>query len=379
MVTAGVYMVARMNFLYALSPFAQGVICIIAGATCLVSGLIAMTQFDIKKVLAYSTISQIGYMMIGVATGSIAAGMFHVVTHAFFKAALFLGAGSVIHACHHEQDMRHMGGLARKMPWTCAAMTVSAAAMAGVPPLSGFFSKDEVLWRAFSAGTLPGTLAWIFGFLAAGCTGFYMFRLIFMTFAGSYRGHAHPHEVPPSMSATQGLLAVGAAVIGFLGVPHILGGHDRFGHYVMQIVPEWALPHAHAEPAGGMAVESALMMWSVLVGVAGIATAWWMYIRRPELPARVAERWSRAHALVSGRFGVDEAYERVVVGPVERLADGVLRERVDRGIIDGTIHALAKVFRALGASFSRIQAGLVRGYVALMVAGLLVLLLTLLR
>jgi NADH-quinone oxidoreductase subunit L len=378
MVTAGVYMVARMNFLYALSPFGQGVICVVAGLTCLLAALMAMTQHDIKKVLAYSTISQIGYMMIGVGTGFVGAGMFHVVTHAFFKGALFLGAGSIITMCHHEQDLRHMGGLGRKMPWTCAAMTVSAAAMAGIPPLSGFFSKDEVLWRAFSADTLPATLSWIFGFLAAGCTGFYMFRLIFLAFAGSYRGHAHPAEAPLSMTLTQGALAAGAMVIGFLGVPHLLGGHDFFGHYVSAVVPAWAAPKEAAHPAGGLAVEWSLMVWSVMVGVAGISAAWWFYIRRKDLPEKLRARFGRAHHLVHGKFFVDEAYMSGIVSPVESAAESFFHRKVDLGLIDGLINGLGRLFRSLGSALSRVQGGFVRSYVAVMVAGLLLLLLTLL-
>lgn len=378
MVTAGVYMIARMSFVYGLSPVAQGLVVLVAGFTCLFAGVMAMTQFDIKKVLAYSTISQIGYMMIGVGTGFIGAGIFHVVTHAFFKASLFLGAGTVINQCHHEQDMRKMGGLARRMPWTCLTMVVAAAAMAGIPPLSGFFSKDEVLWRAFSSGTLPGKMAWLFGMLCAGCTGFYMFRLVFMTFAGTYRGHHPPKEAPAVMTVPQGLLAVGAVFVGFLGVPHILGGHDQFGTYVNAVVPAFAMPEAHHGSGSEMAVEWALMIWSVLFGVSGICTAWWLYIRRPDLPGRIVARIPRLYARVNDKFRVDEFYVRTVVDPTRRAAQRFWSDRVDQGVIEGIINGLGRFARGLGGWLSRGQAGLIRAYVAMMVVGVLVFLLTML-
>ncbi len=377
MVTAGVYMVARLNFLYALSPVAQGTIMVVAGVTSLFAGVMALAQTDIKKVLAYSTISQIGYMMLGVGTGYVAAGMFHVVTHAFFKAALFLGSGSVIHACHHEQDMRHMGGLRKKMPWTCAAMTLSAAAMAGVPPLSGFFSKDEILWRAFSHGTMAGKIGWLCGFLGALLTAFYMFRLIFMTFGGSYRGHAHPHEVPKPMWMTQGTLALGSAIVGFLGVPHILGGHDIFGHYLAPIIPDFAQPNAaHGEHA--IAVEWSLMAWSVVMGLAGISAAWWAYVKKPELPGRITAKIPKLHALVRDKFRVDEAYTATVVRPTESLARQVVLRGVDQGLIEGIVNGLGSVARLLGRVLSFGQTGLLRGYVGIMILGALLLLLSVL-
>ena len=378
MVTAGVYMIARLNFLFAMSPFTQGLILIVASITSLLAGFMALTQFDIKKVLAYSTISQIGYMMIGVATGNIAAGMFHVVTHAFFKASLFLGSGTVIAMNHHEQDMRQYGGLARKMPWTCAAMTLSAAAMAGIPPLSGFFSKDEVLWQAFSLNTVPGKIAWGLGMIGALCTAFYMFRLIFMTFGGSYRGHHHPHEAPRSMTVPQGILALGAALVGFLAVPHILGGHNAFGHYLETIIPEWSKSRHAAHGPAELVVEWALMTWSVLIGIAGIFGAWWCYMRRPELPKQVVERIPRIHRLVDDRFKVDEFYADNIVDPVEKLGKTVVVDRVDRGLIDGIIHGLAFCFRGLADVLRKVQTGVVRNYVAVMVVGLLLLVLSLL-
>ena len=382
MVTAGVYLVARMSFLFSFAPVAQATVMVIGGATCFFAGLMAVRQNDIKKVLAYSTISQIGYMMIGAGTGWPSVGLFHVVTHAFFKAALFMGAGSVIHACHHEQDMRHMGGLTKKMPLTMIAMTLAAAAMAGVPPLSGFFSKDEVLWRAFSSGTGAGTFAWACGMLGAACTGFYMFRLIFMTFGGEYRGHAHPHEVPARMWMTQGLLALGACAVGFLAVPHVLGGHDWFGawvngtqvngEYVAATLPLWAQPaQHHAE----VSTEWMLMALSTVLGLAGIFAAWLCYLRRKDIPVRAAAAMPRTAKLLEGKFFVDEAYDAAVVKPVEAAAESFFHRFIDRGIIEGTVNGLGSAAQLFARTLACLQTGFVRAYVGVMVGALLLILL----
>jgi NADH-quinone oxidoreductase subunit L len=221
MVTAGVYLIARLNGLFALSPAAQSVIMVVAGVTCILAAGMALVQTDIKKVLAYSTVSQLGYMFVGVGSGAIAAGMFHVVTHAFFKACLFLGAGSVIHALHHEQDLRKMGGLRRKLPVTFLTMLVAAAAMAGVPPLSGFFSKDEILWKAFEHKG-AGLFAWALGTVSAACTAFYAFRLIFMTFFGRYRGRDGVHDAPKAAHAPAAAGAHGHGA-------HAHGAHSHSG------------------------------------------------------------------------------------------------------------------------------------------------------
>jgi NADH-quinone oxidoreductase subunit L len=375
MVTAGVYLVARLAFLFSFSATALATVMVIGGATCFFAGLMAVRQNDIKKVLAYSTISQIGYMMIGVGTGWPNVGMFHVVTHAFFKAALFLGAGSVIHACHHEQDMRHMGGLIKKMPLTAIAMTLAAAAMAGVPPLAGFFSKDEVLWRAFATGTDAGMFAWVCGMLGAACTGFYMFRLIFMTFGGSYRGHAHPHEVPGRMWATQGLLALGSVGIGFLAVPHILGGHDLFGSYVNQVLPLWAQP---APAHGEAATEWLLMGTSTALGLLGIAAAWLCYIRNPRLPDACARTFPRTAKVLEGKFFVDEAYDAGVVRPLEKASQGFFHKLLDRGLIDGLVNGTAALAQGMGSVLRHGQTGLVRTGIGLMLAAVAALLLLLL-
>jgi NADH-quinone oxidoreductase subunit L len=386
MVTAGVYMVARLNALYALSPAAQAVIVVVAAATCIVAAAMALVQHDVKKVLAYSTISQLGYMFIGVGSGAITAGVFHLVTHAFFKACLFLGAGSIIHALHHEQDLRNMGGLRRRMPVTFRTMLVAALAMAGIPPLSGFFSKDEILWRAWESGG-PGRLAWVVGSVAAGCTAFYAFRLIFMAFGGSFRGspsaHGAPeasgiHESPRSMTIPLILLAAGAAVAGFLGVPHALGGHDAFGTWLAPVLargPEAARPEASGAT---MAIEIALMVLAVAIAMTGIGFAHRFYIARPTLPAAAAARFPALYRRLVELLGVDAFYERRVVTPLRNLADRVLNQRIDVRVIDAFVNGCGTVARRMARALAVVQDGSIQNYLTWMIVGTLLLLLTLL-
>jgi NADH-quinone oxidoreductase subunit L len=403
MVTAGVYLGARLNGLFALSPTAQSVILVVAALTCILAAGMALVQTDIKKVLAYSTVSQLGYMFIGVGSGAVAAGMFHVVTHAFFKACLFLGAGSVIHALHHEQDLRRMGGLRRKLPTTFKTMTLAAAAMAGVPPLAGFISKDEVLWKAFEHKG-AGLFAWVVGSAAAGLTAFYAFRLIFMTFGGAYRGataaahdhgaaHGHDahhgvkeseiHESPKAMTIPLVVLATGAVVLGFLNVPHALGGHSLFSHYLEPVVaktpdlPSLAAAHKEHGPAT-LAAEYGLMAMAVLIAVVGIVAAHRFYVAKPSLPQKTAARFPNLYARLVGLFGVDAFYVRTVVDPLRRFAEGPLFKRVDGGVIEGIVNGAATVARRLGSAVAALQTGSVRHYLAWMTAGALALLLLLL-
>ncbi|MCB9834286.1 MAG: NADH-quinone oxidoreductase subunit L [Planctomycetes bacterium] len=377
MVTAGVYVVGRMNFLFALSPTAMIVVSTIGALTAFFAGTIAMTQNDIKKVLAYSTVSQLGYMFVAVGLGAVSVAVFHLVTHAFFKACLFLGSGSVIHAMHHEQDMRKMGGLRKKMPITCATMTVSAIAMAGIPPLSGFFSKDEILWKAFDNDLGHGWFLWILGMAAAFCTAIYMGRLIFMTFAGSCRADehtkAHLHESPRSMTGVLTVLAIGAALVGFLNVPHFLGGHGAFSAFVDHAVN----PEVHAHHEAKFAAEASLAVMSVMVAVVGLLVAWRFYVKDPTLPAQVVDKHQDIYELVHDKYRVDEFYDRSVTQPLVRLAEGTLFKVIDRKLIDDTINGLAGVFRWLGARLASTQTGAARTYVAVMIVGLLLVILSL--
>ncbi|MFT7619037.1 MAG: NADH-quinone oxidoreductase subunit L [Planctomycetota bacterium] len=377
MVTAGVYMIGRMSFLYALSPTSMIVVSTIGALTAFFAGTIAMTQNDIKKVLAYSTVSQLGYMFVAVGLGAVGVAVFHLVTHAFFKACLFLGSGSVINAMHHEQDMRKMGGLRKRMPITCITMTVSAVAMAGIPPLSGFFSKDEILWKAFSSDLGHGWFLWGLCMAAAFCTALYMGRLILMTFSGSCRADehtkAHIKESPKSMTGVLLVLATGAGLVGFLGVPHFLGGHNIFGHFV-----EMAVPVAEGEVVhGGLAVEAALAVLSVMVAVAGLFFAHRCYVRNPELPATYAEQNKELYDLVNDKYRVDEFYDRSVTKPLVRLAEGTFYKVIDRNLIDNTVNKSAFVFSWLGARIASTTTGAVRTYIAVMIVGLLLVVLSL--
>jgi NADH-quinone oxidoreductase subunit L len=386
MVTAGVYMIARLNGLYALTATAQGVVLVVAFVTCLIAAGMALVQHDIKKVLAYSTISQLGYMFMGVGSGAITAGVFHLVTHAFFKACLFLGAGSIIHALHHEQDLRRMGGLRRYMPVTFRTMLVAALAMAGFPPLAGFFSKDEILWRAWESGGL-GRIAWVAGSIAAAGTAFYAFRLIFLAFGGSHRGsasagahdtHATIHESPRSMTIPLILLACGSAFVGFLGVPHVLGGHDRFGGYLAPVLAHRPPAHEAAGSEAAMAIEIALMVLAVAVAVLGAFFAWRFYIARPSLPATVAARFPGLYRRLVDLLGVDAFYERNVVTPLRNLADRVLHKRIDVRMIDAFVNGCGAVARRMARAVSVVQDGSIQNYLTWMVVGTLLLLLTLL-
>jgi NADH-quinone oxidoreductase subunit L len=492
MVTAGVYMIARMSFLYALSPAAMTVVAGVGALTALFAGTIGIAQNDIKKVLAYSTVSQLGFMFMGVGVGAFAAGIFHLFTHAFFKACLFLGSGSVIHGMGGEQDIRKMGGLRSRMPWTFATFAVATLAIAGIPPLAGFFSKDEILWRTFRTHNLlfPGWILWGVGALAALCTAFYMTRLVIKTFlgrpqwapatafsgggvelpewmeeeeeekkkkpkpprtgtgpdglplwmeeegdeapgaahdlpqdeslldlrevgpaapdahaaaaghaddahahdAGHGHGHGHghgePHECPWSMRLALVMLAACSAVVGFLGVPPALGGHDLFGHWLEPVVGSVHGEHSSA--------EYVVMAVSLALALAGIAAAWRIYYVRHGVPARdFAESHRELYELVRDKYRVDEAYDRWVIRPLLRLEEGVGRfdnEVIDglvngaaRGgsrtaggaglfdneVVDAAVNAAAKATQEAGRRVRRLQTGNVRQYLNFALVGAL--------
>ena len=292
MVTAGVYMTARMNVFFSMAPTTLHVIAVIGVATALVAASIALTQYDIKKVLAYSTVSQLGYMFIGIGVGGYAAAVFHLMTHAFFKACLFLGAGSVIHAMHHEQDMRKMGGLKVWMPVTFITFFISVLAIAGFPPFAGFFSKDEILWLAASNGHWT---IWFLAVCGAGLTAFYMFRQLFMTFYGTCRADHHTqehlHESPQVMTIPLIILAVGAVFAGFVGLPGVLGG-SQFAHWLEPVI------HAHEEAHASHALEWGLMAVSVSVASLGVFLAYLMYRRESLSPAIFRKSCRRIASIV---------------------------------------------------------------------------------
>ncbi len=355
MVTAGVYLTCRLHGLFALAPAALAAVAAVGAATALFAATIAVAQTDIKKVLAYSTVSQLGYMFLGVGVGVPGAAVFHLVTHAFFKGLLFLCAGSVMHALGGEQDMRRMGGLWRRIPITFATMAVGTLAIAGVPPLSGFFSKDEIIWGAF-AGPHPHPLLGVVGYLAAGLTALYMGRLICMTFFGSSRLDAHAehhlHESPPVMTIPLVVLAVLAAVGGFLPVPHVV---------------EQVTGHVHME-------EAPLAAFAVAIGLAlgGLGLAWLLYVLRPGLPDRIATALGGFYRLVRDKYRIDELYDLVIYRPVLAMADAAAWV-IDRDFIDGIVNGVGAFVVSTSGAWRRVQTGNVQHYALSFLVGALVL------
>jgi NADH-quinone oxidoreductase subunit L len=390
MVTAGVYMVARCNVLYSMAPIAMAVVAIIGVATAIFTASIGFCQNDIKKVLAYSTISQLGYMFLGVGVGAFSAGMFHLMTHAFFKGLLFLGAGSVMHALSGELDMRKMGALREKIPYTFWTFFIATLAIAGIPGLSGFFSKDEILWQAFSSAH-GHWLLWAVAALAAGMTAFYMFRALFMTFFGESRvdhhvAH-HVHESPKIMTVPLMVLAVLSVIGGYVGVPHVLGGANHIHEFLAPVLGGGAgSAKAHAGisilsqawasggEAGGHSatLEFVMMAVSVVIALIGIGIAYLFYIKNPALPKLAAERWKRLYKLVFNKYYVDELYEILFIDSLKNLGTG-LWKGFDDFVIDGTINGTAYLIGLLSGAMRKIQTGLVQNYAFSMIIGGIVL------
>jgi NADH-quinone oxidoreductase subunit L len=340
MVTAGVYMVARCSTLFALAPVTLVVVAVIGAATALFAATMALVQNDIKKVLAYSTISQLGYMFLALGVGAFAAGIFHLMTHAFFKALLFLGAGSVIHAMSDEQDLRKMGGLKRHMPTTYWTFVVAALAIAGVPPLAGFVSKDEILWKSF-ASPIGHWLLWAVGSLTALLTAFYMFRLVFMAFHGQPRfGHeVHPHESPRAMTLPLSILGVLSIIGGWIGWPAVLGGGAWFEHFLAPVFTH-AEETLHLEAHASHAVEYGLMAFSVLIALAGIGWAYAWYVKSPDKAEALRQKFPGLYNLLLNKYWIDELYDAVVVNPLVKISTAVYRY-FDLGVVDGAANGLA--------------------------------------
>jgi NADH-quinone oxidoreductase subunit L len=357
MVTAGVYLVARLNGIYLHAPEASMAIATIGAATAFFAATVAVVQTDIKKVLAYSTISQLGFMFVALGVGAYGVAVFHLYTHAFFKACLFLGAGSVIHALGGEQDVRKMGGLARKLPITFATFAISTAAIAGLPPLSGFWSKDEILWFAFaSEGGSP--LLWAVGAGTALLTSFYMFRLLWLTFLSPSRlspeAAHHAHESPPAMAGVLVLLAIGAALAGFVHVPAYLGG----------VLPTAAVHEALERH------ETALLVASVVLALLGLAAAWRLYREGPNRADALARRWPALHRLLQGKYFVDELYDALFGRSIRRVSESAFLGIGDRLLIDGSLNGLAALARRASDRLARLETGQLQWYVLLAVAGL---------
>jgi NADH-quinone oxidoreductase subunit L len=368
MVTAGVYMVARLNPLFTLSGVAAHVVALVGALTAIFAATMALTQNDIKRVLAYSTISQIGYMFIGCGVGAYAAGMFHLYTHAFFKSLLFLAAGSVMHALSGELDMRKMGGLRKHLPLTYPAFLVGAIAIAGVPFLSGFFSKDAILTHAFAERQY---FVWALGVMGAVLTAFYMFRLIFLTFFGEERfdHHAkeHLHESPPVMTVPLIILAFFSIVAGYVGLPLVLGkGANLFNRFLEPVI--------RSAQEGGLSVggEWLLILISVAVSLCGIYIAYVFYLRSPRTPHRLVARFPLIYKLLYRKYYVDEIYNAVFVRSTIRASEAVY-EHFDLKVIDGTINGTAEAAGFSGRVLSYLQSGAVKDYALAILLGVVVL------
>ena len=405
MVTAGVYMVARNAVLFTHAPEVMLIVAVIGALTALMAATVGLVQTDIKRVLAYSTVSQLGYMFLATGVGAFAAGAFHLMTHAFFKALLFLGSGSVIHAMNEEQDMRRMGAMKAYMPVTFMTMGIGTLAIAGIPPFSGFFSKDEILYLTF----LENRWLWALAAVTAGMTAFYMARLMFMTFWGEYRGpawggdagreahgdgHGHawhgPHESPKLMTVPLQCLAIGAIVAGLVGVPAALGGGHRIQTFLEPSFTAEASHGAEDGHGGGHeashAVELGLMALSVLIAVGAVALAHRLYVRRPEESERLAADFAGAHRVLSNKYYVDELYDATAVRGTmssarglwavdRRVVDGAVNGTgwttrasawvshvVDRYVVDGLVNLVGRVCADGSYVFRRVQTGLIQNY-----------------
>ncbi len=370
MVTAGVYMVARCSILYASAPAIMTVIAIIGVATAFFAATIGIVQNDIKKVLAYSTISQLGYMFLALGVGAFASGIFHVMTHAFFKALLFLCAGSVIHSMHEEQDIRHFGGLRKYMPKTAITFLVASLAISGIPPFSGFFSKDEILWFSFANGNV---IYWVIGAVTALLTAFYIFRLHYLTFEGKERfGHdKHPHESPSVMTIPLIVLAVLAAIGGFIGLPEVfVGEHGNAFQNWLTPVFENAQNRLAQYSNYGLSTEWTLMITSVILGVGGLLIARYIYLNKPEIAEGFAKRFKGAYNLLLNKYFVDEAYDAAVVTPLVKGSETVLWKFTDSKIIDGTINGVASLIGVISRNIRKIQNGVAQSYAIVMMLGI---------
>ena len=373
MVTAGVYMIVRCSEIFVHAPTAMFIVAIIGAATALFAATIGIAQNDIKKVLAYSTISQLGYMFLACGVGAFIAAIFHVITHAFFKALLFLGSGSVIHGMHHEQDMRRMGGLRKYLPITFATMVTGWLAISGVPIFAGFFSKDEILWKTWSAAGLGSfsKVLWAIGAITALLTAIYMTRLMVMTFWGQERFDAQenrPHEWSWSMKIPLIVLAILSTIGGFIGVPYAFANRDI---NVIEHTLEPAVAHMpavettdHTDEHAELGEERLLAGVSVVIALLGIGAGWVLFQRRPLL---------QMPRVLENKYYVDEIYDTTLIRPVETVSREGFWKIIDVGVIDGGLHAIGDAVTELGRLARYLQAGFVRGYAAIILLGALIL------
>ncbi len=398
MVTAGVYMIGRNAVLFSHAPQTLTIVAVIGVATALMAGTIGLVQNDIKRVLAYSTVSQLGYMFLAMGVGAYAAGIFHLFTHAFFKALLFLGSGAVIHALAGEQDLRRMGGLRKELPITYWTFVIGAIAIAGVPGLAGFFSKDEILFRTYAGGH---TVLWVVGLLTSLLTAIYMFRLVFLAFHGKrpeaapadeahadhgwadagasgHGGHSHLHDAPPAMAIALVVLAVGSVVAGYVGLPHALGGSNRFEQF---LEPSFAAGEPSASEARGAvpesgealeastALELGLMGVSSVVALAGIGIAAFFFLKKRSAADELAGQFAGVHRLLQNKYYVDELYDAAVIEPIRLVSEEGLWKGIDVRMIDGSVNGAATAVGGGGRVLRRLQTGSVRVYAASLFLG----------
>jgi NADH-quinone oxidoreductase subunit L len=419
MVTAGVYMIARNAVLFSHAPETMMIVAVIGAVTALMAGTIGLVQNDIKRVLAYSTVSQLGLMFLAMGVGAFGAGIFHLYTHAFFKALLFLGSGAVIHALHGEQDIRNMGGLKHYLPITYWTFLIGSLAIAGVPGLAGFFSKDEILFEAFREGHV---ILWLIGAMTSLLTATYMFRLVFLTFHGERRHHApaeHPaeaevavpahahghaaaphahaagahghgglHDAPPAMAFALIVLALGSVLAGYIGVPHALGGHNqlatwlapafaadaRFGMAQGAQAPADAGQAEAADATEEAALELTLMVASSLIAFAGIGIAAFIWLKRREIADELSRRFARAYRLLLNKYYVDEIYDAVVVRPVVTGSRDGLWRGIDVQVVDGAVNGTAAIVAGGAWMLRRLQTGSVRAYAGSLILGVVMVL-----
>ena len=369
MVTAGVFMVARCNPLFNLSVTAMNTVAVVGGVTAIFAATIALVQNDIKRVIAYSTVSQLGYMFLALGVGAYSAGIFHLYTHAYFKALLFLASGSVIHALNDEQNMQNMGGLKKYMPITYWVFILATLSITGIPFFAGFFSKDEILWRAYLAGDL-GKFLWFLGALAALLTAFYSWRLIHLTFHGKFRGtddqKHHLHESPKVITVPLMLLAVGAVFAGYVGIPPIFMEHgDLIGEFLAPVL-------GHAKGHGTHAEEYFVMGVSVFVAFAGLIIAYIMYIKKRELPQKLGAAFQPIYKLLFNKYYVDEFYSKTIVNPVLKASDKIISGFFDRWLIEGIVNGVPALVNSFSQRLRKIQTGIISTYGLFMAFGALI-------
>jgi NADH-quinone oxidoreductase subunit L len=390
MVTAGIYMVARCHTLFDRSPYALSVVAIIGALTAIFAASIGMVQTDIKRVLAYSTVSQLGYMFLACGVAAYSAAIFHLMTHAFFKALLFLAAGSVIHALSGEQDMRRMGALRKRIPITFWTMTAGVFAIAGIYPFAGFFSKDEILYNAFTSGNPLGKLLWFIGLVTAGMTSFYMFRLWFKTFFGvshveeattshdahqhedehdeAQAAHKHPvHESPLVMTLPLMILAILSVIGGWVGIPAALGGHNEIEHF---LAPVFSSAGTEAVVTGtGHGLELGLAAVSLLTALLGLFIAYYLYVLKPGTSTALARKARPLYTLLENKFYVDEIYNAFIVSPLFIATRIFLFGMIDFGIVDGSGKLGGAATRGLSTITRRVQSGNIRSYAGWLALG----------